>query len=154
MNVEIRVQQDDFSVAAEYEGLLSRLPAGTGAIASFAGLVREMAGDDDVETLFLEHYPGMTERSISDIVSRAGERWPLSDVLVIHRVGELGPCAQIVLVQVASGHRAAAFAACEYIMDYLKTDAIFWKREMTGGGSRWIESTAEDRERAVAWKRD
>jgi len=152
VNVEIRVQQADFSVAAEYESLLARLPAGTGAVASFVGLVREMAGTDDVQTLLLEHYPGMTERSIGGIVDRAGERWPVSDVLVVHRVGELAPNAQIVLVQVASAHRAAAFAACEFIMDYLKTDAIFWKRETTSGGGRWVESTAEDRDRASAWK--
>ncbi len=155
--VDIRVQADDFSVADEYLALRQRMPESTGAVASFAGLVRGAgtaadAPGAEVQTLYLEHYPGMTERSIGDIVNQASERWPLNDVVVIHRIGELAPCAQIVFVQVASRHRSAAFSACTFIMDYLKTAAIFWKREDTAGGRHWVEVTDEDRERAYAWE--
>lgn len=156
MFVDIRVQAEDFSVADEFLALRRRMSGNTGAVASFAGLVRDAGPAADihvaeVQTLYLEHYPGMTERSIGDIVKQAAERWPLNDVVVIHRVGELAPLAQIVFVQVASGHRSAAFAACTFIMDYLKTAAIFWKREDTAAGRRWVEVTDEDRERAAAW---
>ena len=162
MFVDIRVQAEDFSVADEYRALRQRMPESTGAVASFAGLVRGAVTDADsqaadsqaaeVQTLYLEHYPGMTEGSIGDIVKQAAERWPLNDVVVIHRIGELAPLAQIVFVQVASRHRSAAFAACTFIMDYLKTAAIFWKREDTAAGRRWVEVTDEDRERAYAWE--
>ncbi len=156
MQIDVRVQQADFDVAAEYAALRRRLPAQAGAIASFVGLVRDLdsARSDraPVTALRLEHYPGMTERSIEAIVGQAGSRWPLLDVVVIHRVGSLAPEAQIVFVQVASAHRAAAFAACEFIMDYLKTEAVFWKREDRDGGSRWVEATEEDRERVSVWR--
>lgn len=156
MIVDIRVQGEDFAVGGEYEALRQRMSGSTGAIASFVGLVRDTVHDldpgSDVQTLHLEHYPGMTERSILDIVNQAAERWSVQDVVVIHRVGELVPQSQIVFVQVASGHRSAAFAACTFIMDYLKTAAIFWKREDSTSGTRWVETTAEDRERAIAWK--
>ncbi len=151
---QIRVQEQDFSVADEYRAARERLGARAGAVASFVGLVRDLrstAADDAVEALYLEHYPGMTERSIEAIVAEAAGRWPLLDVVVIHRVGRLDPAAQIVLVQAASAHRSAAFAACEFIMDYLKTEAVFWKREESGGGSRWVEATAEDRHRVSDW---
>jgi len=152
--VAIRVQQADFSPAAEYAAVRERLGGRMGALATFVGLVRDRAGDAAVDVLHLEHYPGMTERSIATIVDQAIARWPLLDVVVIHRVGPLAAADQIVFVQVASGHRAAAFAACEFIMDYLKTEAIFWKREAGSAGERWIEATGEDRARVSLWGAD
>jgi molybdopterin synthase catalytic subunit len=170
MHLEVRVQTEDFSVAAEYDALRRRLPAHTGAVVTFVGLVRDLhavpAGDAPaaeapaggidktgaVQALHLEHYPGMTERSIEAIGAKAQARWPLLDLLVIHRVGTLAPEAQIVFVQVASSHRAAAFAACEFVMDYLKTDAVFWKREDTATGSHWVEATGEDHQRVSGWR--
>lgn len=153
--VAVRVQHDDFDGADEYRRLRARLGGRAGAVATFVGLVRagRSAGNaaEQVATLHLEHYPGMTERSIAAIVERAAERWPLDDVVVIHRVGALRPAEQIVYVQVASSHRAAAFAACEFVMDYLKTDAVFWKREDGPSGSRWIEATTADRGRVSGW---
>jgi molybdopterin synthase catalytic subunit len=149
--IDIRVQEADFSPAQEYEAARSRLGGSAGAIATFVGLVRDHAGDAPVSVLHLEHYPGMTERSIGAIVEEAAARWAVLDVVVIHRVGPLRATDQIVYVQVASAHRAAAFAACEFIMDYLKTEAVFWKRETGADGSRWIEATGEDRERLRNW---
>jgi len=105
-----------------------------------------------VQALRLEHYPGMTESSIRTIIDDARERWPLDDVVVVHRVGALLPGDQIVLVLVASGHRAAAFAACEFLMDYLKTRAVFWKKETRADGAEWIRSTTDDARRAAAWE--
>ena len=154
MNVDVRVQTGDFSVAAEYQALRQRMAGGMGAVASFVGFVRDQFQTDAVDTLYLEHYPGMTERSIAGIVATAAQRWALMDVVVVHRVGALHPSAQIVLVQVVSAHRATAFAACEFIMDYLKTEAIFWKREDTAAGGRWVQSTLEDRDRAAAWTKE
>jgi molybdopterin synthase catalytic subunit len=173
----IRVQAEDFSVAVEYQALRARLPAHAGAVATFVGLVRDLHGaggeasstpdaaasapadaaaagtpPDPVRALHLEHYPGMTERSIAAIAEQAEARWPLLDLLVIHRVGTLAPEAQIVFVQVASSHRAAAFAACEFVMDHLKTDAVFWKREDTSTGSHWVIATADDRDRVGDWR--
>ena len=152
MTVSIRVQREDFSLADEWAALRARTGDGSGAIAAFAGLVRGDARDGvPTGTLFLEHYPGMTESSIADIVGHAEERWPLDDVVIVHRVGELAPGDQIVLVLVASGHRAAAFAACEFLMDYLKTRAVFWKKESRGAATEWIRSTEDDFERAASW---
>lgn len=158
MHLDVRVQEQDFDVGAEYAALRRRLPGNSGAVASFVGLVRDLApvaGEAaEVRGLHLEHYPGMTERSIADIAARAEARWPLVDMVVIHRIGNLPPAAQIVYVQVASLHRAAAFAACEFVMDYLKTDAVFWKREDTAAGGRWVEATASDRSRVSGWSDD
>lgn len=160
MEVTIRVQATDFDIAAEYSELRRRAGGDMGAVATFIGLVRDRDSasadsvDDPVATLYLEHYPEMTEASIARIIDAAGERWPLQDVLVIHRVGALSAAEQIVYVQVASGHRDAAFAGAEFIMDYLKTDAVFWKREDRIGGSRWLESTAADRTRREGWTQD
>lgn len=152
MHVEVRVQEADFSVAGEYAALRERLGSASGAVVNFIGLVRDQAGDaGPVQGLHLEHYPGMTERSIEAIVRDAETRWQLLDVVVIHRVGSLTPSEQIVFVEVAAGHRPAAFAACEFIMDYLKTAAVFWKREETEAGSRWVEATASDRSRISGW---
>ncbi|HEX7036155.1 MAG TPA: molybdenum cofactor biosynthesis protein MoaE [Pseudomonadales bacterium] len=154
MHLDVRVQTGDFDVAGEYAALRGRLPPGAGAVASFVGLVRDVApaaGAEPVRALYLEHYPGMTERSIRAIAGQAQQRWPLLDLVVIHRVGRLEPTEQIVFVQAAASHRAAAFAACEFVMDYLKTDAVFWKREDTDAGGRWVEATRDDRRRVNAW---
>lgn len=150
-HVDIRIATDDFDMAREYTRMRERQGGHSGAIASFVGLVRDRAQGHAVGTLHLEHYPGMTERSLAAIVDQADSRWPIEDVVVIHRVGALAAAEQIVLVLVASAHRAAAFAACMYIMDYLKTDAVLWKRESGDGGSRWVEATDEDRARVLSW---
>lgn len=132
----IRVQEADFDVGAE----LAALRAGDtriGALASFIGLVRDVSHGTGVSEMTLEHYPGMTENALAAIVDEAKSRWDLYGALVIHRVGRLQPCDQIVLVAVTSAHRGDAFAACEFIMDYLKTRAPFWKREATADGAHW-----------------
>ena len=148
---EIRISEADFDPGAELSALYARSSGELGAVATFIGLVRDRFEGEQITTLHLEHYPGMTEKSIEAIVSQAIDRWPLQDVLVVHRVGALDARAQIVYVQVASGHRDAAFAAAEFVMDYLKTEAVFWKRESGDGAARWVESTAEDRQRHAAW---
>ena len=125
-----------------------------GGLASFVGLMRDLNDGDSVTRMRLEHYPGMTEQAIEEIVADAHERWPLIDVTVIHRVGELAPGDQIVLVAVASAHRAAAFEACEYIMDFLKTRAPIWKKEHTvDGSSRWVASRGTDAAAVRRWDR-
>jgi len=151
LHSEIRIGTRDFDLAAEWATLRDRSGGRAGAIVAFGGLVRDHAGDDAVERLYLEHYPGMTEASIQKILDEASRRWKLIDVVVVHRVGDLAPGDQIVLVLVASMHRAEAFAAGEFIMDYLKTDAVFWKKETRDGGNAWIEATARDRERRGNW---
>jgi molybdopterin synthase catalytic subunit len=148
---EIRVAPADFDVGVELAALYERTGGQLGAVASFVGLVRDRFEDSAVTALHLEHYPGMTEKSIAAIVDQAAARWPLMDVLVVHRVGELTAREQIVFVQVGSGHRDAAFAAAEFIMDYLKTDAVFWKREVQPDADRWVESTVEDQARRRSW---
>ncbi|MCZ6658042.1 MAG: molybdenum cofactor biosynthesis protein MoaE [Gammaproteobacteria bacterium] len=148
MSVEIRIQEPDFSLDHEWQAMRARLGTDTGAVAAFVGLVRDVEPGDST-TLELEHYPGMTEKSIAEIVDRALARWQLTDVLVVHRVGKLAPADQIVLVAVGSGHRAEAFAGCEFIMDFLKTDAVIWKKQ----SERWIEATANDIERASNWQK-
>ena len=148
---EIRISEADFDPGAELAALYRRTGGGLGAVATFIGLVRDQFAGESVNTLHLEHYPGMTEKSIETILDQATERWPLLDVLVVHRVGALAAEAQIVYVQVGSAHRDAAFAAAEFIMDYLKTEAVFWKRESGDRSERWVESTAEDRQRRAAW---
>ena len=154
---QIRVEEADFDLGREYTDMLHRAAeqGACGAVAAFVGLVRDRYGDASVSELFLEHYPGMTERSIERLVERARQRWELLQVVIVHRVGALKPTDQIVLVLTASPHRAEAFAACEFIMDYLKTDAVFWKREALGdAGPRWVESTRQDRERVANWQAD
>ena len=152
MNHEIRVQHEDFDVGTELAALRERTGGSLGGVASFVGLVRDTHGDSAVSGLYLEHYPGMTENSIAAIIGQAEARWPLLDVLVIHRVGQLSPGEQIVLVVVGAEHRAAAFAGCEFVMDYLKTEAVFWKRETADAGERWVQSTAEDDARRRDWQ--
>jgi molybdopterin synthase catalytic subunit len=121
-------------------------------VASFIGVVRDVNEGSTVAGMTLEHYPGMTEKAIEEIVSQAQARWNVLDTLVIHRVGRLNPADQIVLVVVASAHRGDAFAACEFIMDYLKTRAPFWKKEETGGGARWVEARESDDIAAGRWR--
>lgn len=147
----VRVQEGDFDIGAELAALRRNQPQ-IGALASFVGLVREVNEGSGVAEMTLEHYPGMTEKALAAIVSEAGRRWDLIDALVIHRVGRLLPSDQIVLVAVASAHRGAAFAACEFIIDYLKTRAPFWKRELTPAGARWVDARAADDEAAERWQ--
>jgi molybdopterin synthase catalytic subunit len=154
IHTEIRVSEADFDVGVELAALYDRAGGSLGAVATFIGLVRDQHENESVSTLHLEHYPGMTEQSIEAIITQATERWPLLDVLVVHRVGTLDAQAQIVYVQVGSGHRDAAFGAAEFIMDYLKTEAVFWKRESGSNAARWVESTAEDQQRRAAWTSD
>ena len=155
MPIHVKVLHEDFDVGAVYDAVRAEGGAEVGAIASFVGLVRDRnakAGDgSEVSTLTLEHYPGMTESSIEKIGAQAIERWPIIDLHIYHRVGELAPADQIVLVVASSAHRDAAFAAAEFVMDYLKTDAVFWKKEKTQGGEKWIETTSSDRSRAEEW---
>ena len=146
----VRVQQADFDIGAEIAALRRGNPA-IGAIASFIGLVRDVNEGDTVRAMTLEHYPGMTERALAGIIDEAKGRWDIIDALVIHRVGELLPLDQIVLVVVSGAHRGAAFAACEFIMDYLKTRAPFWKKERTAQGARWVEARASDDKSAERW---
>ena len=138
----IRVQHEDFdSVALQRELAAGR--SDIGAIATFIGLVRDLEGDP-LQQMTLEHYPGMTEKALEDIAIRASERWKVIDLAIIHRVGALKPSDQIVLVMVASAHRGDAFSACEFIMDYLKTKAPFWKKEASGQGEKWVEARKSD----------
>lgn len=149
----VRVQTEDFDLGAE----LVRLRAGdarVGALASFVGLVRDRNDGSGVSEMTLEHYPGMTEKALEAIVEEARGRWDIYDALVIHRVGPLKPTDQIVLVAVTSAHRGEAFAACEFIMDYLKTRAPFWKREVTPEGARWVDARESDDGAAKRWQQE
>ena len=123
-----------------------------GAVATFVGLVRDVNEGSNVSEMTLEHYPGMTERAIENICREAGERWEVLDARVVHRVGRLRPTEPIVVVVVASGHRRDAFEACQFIMDFLKTRAPFWKKELTGDGERWVQARASDDEAAARWE--
>lgn len=146
----IKVQTDDFDVAQALADLRSNKPQ-VGAIVSFVGLVRDINDGADVSTLTLEHYPEMTEKALQSIVDEAKQRWDVMDAVVIHRVGTLLPTDQIVLVAISSTHRQAAFSACEFIMDYLKTQAPFWKKETNNQGARWVEARASDDEAQARW---
>jgi len=146
----VRVQAEDFDIGAEIAAF-RRADPGIGAIASFIGLVRDVNEGDAVAGMTLEHYPGMTEKALTAIVDEAKQRWDIVDALVIHRVGELKPLDQIVLVVVTGAHRGTAFAACEFIMDFLKTQAPFWKKEQTAAGARWVEARASDDQAAERW---
>lgn len=147
------IQQQDFDIAAEYQALRAS-GNGTGAIATFTGLVRDFGDLSDVTGLFLEHYPGMTEKVISDLIEQASQRWDVRVAKVIHRIGELALGDQIVFVGVCSAHRGDAFAACQYIMDALKTSAPFWKKELSNRGDHWVEQKDSDREQASQWQDD
>jgi len=147
----IRVQQAPFDAGAEQRALLAGR-TDIGAVVCFTGLVRDFNETPEVTALTLEHYPGMTESALGAIVAEAGERWPLDGVRVIHRVGRLAPGDPIVLVAVASAHRRAAFEACDFIMDYLKTRAPFWKKEHATGGDYWVAERDSDHADASRWQ--
>jgi molybdopterin synthase catalytic subunit len=144
------VQREDFDVGAEVARLRAH-DRRVGAVAVFVGTVRDVNDAAQVRTLTLEHYPGMTEKALADIESQARARFDILDVRIVHRVGELAPSDQIVLVAVTSAHRGDAFAACEFLMDYLKTRAPFWKKEQTPAGARWVEARASDEQAAARW---
>ena len=146
----VRVQAEDFDVGAEIAALREG-DARVGGVASFIGIVRDLNEGDQVAEMTLEHYPGMTENALEKIVAEAKSRWDIYDALVIHRVGTLRPADQIVLVVVTSAHRGEAFQACEFLMDYLKTKAPFWKKEQTGQGGRWVEARSTDDAAADRW---
>ena len=148
--MKISVQEADFDVGAEISALRAGNPQ-IGAVASFIGLVRDLNDGSQIAAMTLEHYPAMTHKALTAIVAEAETRWALLGCTVIHRVGALFPTDQIVLVAVASSHRADAFAACEFIMDYLKTQAPFWKKEQTPEGERWVESRNSDEAAAGRW---
>ena len=148
--MSVRVQTEDFDLGKELAALRAGHP-GVGALASFVGLVRDINDGESVAGMTLEHYPGMTEKALQSIIDEAKGRWDIVDALVIHRVGPLRPCDQIVLVAVTSAHRGAAFAACEFIMDYLKTRAPFWKKEATADGGRWVDARESDDQAASRW---
>jgi molybdopterin synthase catalytic subunit len=145
----IRIQSDDFDVNAEIAKLKSS--GDVGAVVTFTGAVRR---DGDTQSMTLEHYAGMTEREIARHVSEAHSRWPISGAIVIHRIGKLMPGDNIVLVAVASSHRQAAFAAAEFLMDYLKSRAPFWKLEERSGASRWVETRTLDDDAVSRWRED
>lgn len=148
--VHISIRPQDFSVGEEVQ----RLQCGhtdIGAVVTFSGLVRDLHEGSTVNALYLEHYPGMTERSLQEIIAAAQVRWPLQAVSVIHRIGRLEAGEQIVFVGVSSQHRTAAFAACEFIMDYLKTRAPFWKKSLQADGEHWVEAKSADEAAAARW---
>ena len=147
----VRVQQQDFDLSQEVAALRAG-QAGIGGIVTFVGTVRDMNEGQGVTAMELEHYPGMTEKALEDIVARAKSRWPIFDALVIHRVGPLKPLDQIVLVAVTSPHRGEAFDACEFIIDYLKTEAPFWKKEDTPEGARWVDARVTDDTALAKWQ--
>ena len=146
----VRVQTGDFDPGVEMAAMRLGNPK-IGAIASFVGIVRDLNEGSDVAELTLEHYPGMTEKALEKIVADARARWDIYDALVVHRVGTLRPSDQIVLVVVASAHRGEAFQACEFLMDYLKTRAPFWKKEKTPDGTRWVDARTADDAAAERW---
>jgi molybdopterin synthase catalytic subunit len=148
--IEVRVQAGDFDLGLEVARLRAG-DAGVGAVVSFIGTVRDMNDGASVAAMELEHYPGMTERALADIVEQARVRWPLCGALVIHRVGPLHPLDQIVLVACSAAHRGEAFAACEFIIDYLKTEAPFWKKEQTPSGARWVDARVTDDAAKAKW---
>ena len=149
--MKISVQLEDFDAGREMAAVRAGNPK-VGAVASFIGVVRDMNDGEGIATMTLEHYPGMTEKALNGIVEQAKARWEVLDCTVIHRFGKLAPLDQIVFVAVASGHRGDAFAACEFIMDFLKTQAPFWKKEDTPEGARWVEAKDSDGAAAGRWK--
>jgi len=146
----IRVQQEDFDVGAEIKALTKGNPS-IGGVVSFIGLERDIAGDRSIDTMTLEHYPGMTEKMLARIEEEAQERWNLDASLIIHRYGPLNPGDQIVLTITASAHRQDAFEANEFLMDWLKTKAPFWKREAGADGDNWVEAKDSDDVAAARW---
>jgi len=148
--MSVRIQAEDFDLSVEVAQLRAADPK-VGAIVTFLGTVRDLNDGASVAEMELEHYPGMTEQSISAIIEQAKKRWPVSGALVIHRIGPLKPMEQIVLVAVTGAHRGEAFAACEFIIDYLKTEAPFWKKEQTPAGARWVDARVSDDAALQKW---
>ena len=146
----VRVQHEDFDLSTELAALRDGHPD-TGAVVAFVGTVREMSDSGAVSQMELEHYPGMTEAALEEIAAEARRRWPVIDILVVHRIGQLRACDQIVLAAVAARHRGQAFAACEFVMDYLKSRAPFWKKERTGQGTRWVAPRDADEAAMARW---
>ena len=146
----IKVQSEDFETGAELAALSSDRPE-VGAVASFIGLVRDVAGPGELSAMTLEHYPGMTEKQLQQLEAEALSRWPLDRVLIIHRYGRLLPGEQIVLCAATSAHRQAAFEACVFLMDWLKTKAPFWKLEETAAGAEWVDARESDDQAASRW---
>lgn len=151
MTSRVRIQTEDFDAAREVAALRAANPK-VGGVVTFLGTVRDLNEGAQVAAMELEHYPGMTEASIDAIIGQALARWPIFDALVIHRVGPLLPQDQIVLVAVTSAHRGEAFAACEFIIDYLKTEAPFWKKEQTPDGARWVDARVSDDAALQKWQ--
>ena len=149
--IQVRVHEADFDVGVEISQL-RKAEQNIGAVVSFVGQVRDMNEGDSISQMTLEHYPGMTEKALEAIAAQAKQRWDIVDVLIIHRIGQLKPQDQIVLVAVSSAHRGEAFKACEFVMDFLKTEAPFWKKEvMTSGESRWVEAKHTDDDAKERW---
>lgn len=147
----VRVQREDFDVGAEVAALTDGR-TDIGGVATFLGLVREIADDNSVSAMTLEHYPGMTEKMLAEIEAEAQARWPLAGALIVHRYGRLEPGDRIVLVVTTSAHRKAALESCEFLIDWLKTKAPFWKLEETVQGSQWVEARESDDEAAARWE--
>ncbi|AEP30037.1 molybdopterin synthase catalytic subunit MoaE [Brumicola nitratireducens] len=146
----ISVQEQDFDLALEYTQIRKHSDS-DGAIVTFTGLVRELTERGNLKYMTLEHYPGMTEKSLMNICEQARERWPIGSIRIIHRIGKLPPDEQIVFVGVSSKHRKAAFAATEFMMDFLKTQAPFWKKELTTEGEFWVDAKSSDKHKANDW---
>lgn len=146
----VRVQTEDFDLSTEVAALRAENPK-IGAVVAFVGTVRDLNDGESVAAMELEHYPGMTEKALEAIVEEAKQRWPGSRVLIVHRVGKLEPLDQIVLAAVTSAHRHDAFAACSFVMDYLKTQAPFWKKETTATGARWVDARVSDDAALARW---
>lgn len=146
----IRIQQEDFDIAKEIE-LIRQSADSIGALVSFTGIVRDLSSNQTISSMHLEHYPGMTEKVLNELDQEANKRWPLDATLIIHRYGTLLPKENIVLVITASAHRNAAFEAANFLMDKLKTNAPFWKKENTGGKDKWVEAKASDDEMSDRW---
>jgi len=147
---DIRVQTESFDIATEQQAMYAGQPQ-VGALVSFVGLMRDINEGDQVSRMTLEHYPGMTEKALHAIAEEAAQRWRVQSIRIVHRVGTLRPQDPIVLVAVTSSHRGEAFRACEFLIDYLKTRAPFWKKETTEAGERWVESRASDDKAADRW---
>ena len=148
--MSIRVQQEDFDVGAEIDALV-RGNHKIGGVASFVGVVRDVAGDQPIEAMELEHYPGMTEKKLAEIEAEANQRWPLEASLIVHRTGRLAPGERVVLVVTASAHRKAALDSCAFLIDWLKTKAPFWKLEETADGGKWVDARDADDTAARRW---
>ena len=148
----IKVQREDFEVGAELDAISAGRP-NVGAVAAFVGLVRDLAEGNDISAMTLEHYPGMTERQLEALEAEARGRWQLDEVLIVHRYGRLQPGDRIVLCAATSAHRQDAFEACAFLMDWLKTQAPFWKKEETSADTRWVEARGSDDEAAARWQK-